>query len=168
MNSRSRTVWIIVAIVLAIVAIALIVYYAPINGSSKADEAAVRADVTTFGNYLKDVPLSATSTDALKQDITQAYTQFVTPELLTAWITAPKQAPGRQTSSPWPERIEITNVAHQGQSYIVSGNIILMTSTGEAGKTPVVMQLIKENDKWLIAVYQEQKQQTQTATSTKH
>jgi hypothetical protein len=168
MNSRSRTLWIVVVVVVVIAAIAYIAYYSPIGGTSKADENAVRTDVSTFGNYLKDVSLMSTSTVAVKQNITQGYSQFITPELLTAWLSNPGQAPGRLVSSPWPDRIEIANVSRQGAGYIVTGNIIMMTSAGEAGKIPVVLQLIKENGKWLIAVYQQQTTTTQIATSTKH
>ncbi len=119
-----------------------------INPSSSA-----RSAVEEFGTHLQNVSLlapDATSTMAT------TYGPFVTPELLQSWEANPQDAPGRLTSSPYPDRIEITRIDKQGSGYIVNGTVVYLTSTGEAGRAPVVIQIIPQDGKWLIAAYEEQ------------
>ena len=46
----------------------------------------------------------------VKKSMTDNYSEFVTPELLSKWESDPKNAPGRLVSSPWPDHIEILSV----------------------------------------------------------
>ncbi len=56
------------------------------------------------------------------------------------------------TSSPWPDRIEITAVRQFGAgAYDVSGEIIDMTSTGAAGARPLEIGVVDFNGRWLIS-----------------
>ena len=64
------------------------------------------------------------------------YGDYITPELLAKWQGDPQNAPGRMTSSPWPDRIEISNIERQPDgSYIANGKIIENNKwcTGERG-----------------------------------
>jgi hypothetical protein len=98
--------------------------------SAAADEAAVRDLVQAFGARLKLVSLLAPTA---AQDLQTQYAEFVSPELLAKWMSDVANAPGRLTSSPWPERIEITGLANPAPGrYTLSGNILEVTSV-EAG-----------------------------------
>jgi hypothetical protein len=121
--------------------------------------------VTSFGGYEKSISLQE-NTDLLKSDIQSNYGQFVTDALLQQWRADPANAPGRKTSSPWPDRIVIDSVSPQGAGYIVSGNIMMMTSTGVSAQVPVVLFVMRENDKWKIAAYQEAAEGAQVSSST--
>ncbi len=119
-----------------------------INPSSSA-----RSAVEEFGTKLQGVSLiapDATSTMA------SVYGAFVTPELLQTWQKDPEDAPGRLTSSPYPDRIDIESMTKQGSGYIVSGTVVYLTSEGEAGRAPVILQVIPQDGEWLIAAYEEQ------------
>ena len=155
---------------LVVVVAGLFLYLQLSGASAAANEAAVRSTATSFGLQLKGVSLL--SPDA-STTMARAYGPYVTSQLLEQWQKNPSKAPGHLTSSPWPDRVDIDNVAPQGNGYIVTGNIIMMTSKevtngGNAGTVPVVLQLVRENNTWLIAVYQEQsaQQPTQAATSS--
>lgn len=149
-----------VGIFIIFAVLAGIAYY---QGSGAADEAAVRGVVEDFGLQLKNVPLTAEE-DVVQESIGQYYAPYVTQDLLTAWITTTELAPGRLTSSPWPDRIVISDISEQGAGYVVSGDIVLMTSEevaseedDNAGTMPVILQLVPTEDGWRIAVYQEQR-----------
>jgi len=133
---------------LAVLAIIVsIIFIVPALG-----ERAARAHVEEFGTKLQNVSLldpNASSTMA------QAYGPYLTTELLAAWQADPESAAGRLTSSPWPARIEIDSVDPQGSGYTMSGRVIQATSEGDAGETPVVVLVVKDDGEWKIAVYQE-------------
>ena len=70
--------------------------------SNPAEEAAVRAVVEGLGSKLKLVALLSPTA---AQDIQTQYAPYVAPDLLNQWANDLTQAPGKLTSSPWPERI---------------------------------------------------------------
>src|SRR5438045_3275036 len=79
------------------------------QNQSSVDEAGVRQIVMAFGKKLQTVPLSG-SQDVVEKAMQENYDDFVAPELLGSWKLHPSQIPGRFTSSPWPDRVEIQNV----------------------------------------------------------
>ena len=88
----------------------------------------------------------------MRQDITEHYGDYVHSELLMEWVNDPQIAPGRLTSSPWPERIEILSLEKLSKNiYRVQGKIIEVTSASTDEK-PVTI-LVKKNaeGRWLIA-----------------
>lgn len=92
-----------------------------------ADEADIRALVQIFGSRLQNVALLAP--DAAQQ-IEDQYSEFVTPELLAGWIADPATAPGRVTSSPWPDRIEVDAIHFISPGlYHLTVRVIEITST---------------------------------------
>jgi hypothetical protein len=124
-------------------------------------KAAVQDAVIEFGNHLKNVPLTA-SPDMLFSIIRSEYGGYVTPELLNSWLADPTKAPGRLTSSPWPERIEVRSIEEHTDTYIVRGTVILMTSQevsggGNAGTEPITLTLSLSNGVWLISGYEKEK-----------
>ncbi len=122
---------------------------------SNADDAEVRRVVTEFGIKLQAVSLLA-STENRKAAMDAAYSQYVAPELLAKWYPAGADVFGRNTSSPWPERIEIVEVKPVAGNFLVEGNVIEVTSkeagTGKSAAAvyPVTLALEKREGNWTI------------------
>jgi hypothetical protein len=156
-------IWILMGIIVIIIALVLI-----FNREERSEDAIVssgqnvsneidtelRAMVSEFGLKMKNVSLLSPSVSYRSQIQTQ-YGEFLTPELLQAWQSYPKIALGRNVSSPWPERIEVVEVAKVGEQYIVSGNVIEITSADKpmepAGIYPVTFTIERIDDEWFIS-----------------
>lgn len=123
-------------------------------------EASVRGLVEEFGRRLQTVSLLAPP-DVVKQSMQEQYGELVAPDLLAKWQADPENAPGRLTSSPWPDRIEIERVAEAPDgSYQVEGYIIEVTSVekasgGAAAKHPAALTVAKAGDRWLITGFEQ-------------
>jgi hypothetical protein len=123
----------------------------------KAERPEVIALVENFGSKLKEVSLSSPEA-VVSQEIEKAYTPFVSPSLLLELTNDSTKAPGRDVSSPWPEKIEIVSMEMLDSHTVkVKGKIILMTSVemaqgGNAGETPIVLWVrnTNANGAWLI------------------
>lgn len=115
------------------------------------ETAEVNALVEGFGAKLKSVYLTSPP-EIVRQDITENYGDYVQNELLMEWVNDLQKAPGRLTSSPWPERIEILSLEKLSKNiYRVQGKIIEVTSATTDEK-PVTIQVKKtEEGRWLIA-----------------
>lgn len=169
MNNQLKTVVIPALVVLALIAGGIL--YFSWRGSSNSREVAatstgtpdpadaVKVRVAEFGKKLQNVSLSA-SADSIKQQIQENYSPFVSPELLAQWQQHPTEAPGRLTSSPWPDRIEITGLAKNADgSYGVEGVVVEITSKeltegGNAAVYPVTMQVSNQNGMWIITAFE--------------
>lgn len=118
-----------------------------------AEEIAVRARVIDFGRQLQKVPLTADKA-IVAQAMDQNYGSFVDAALLTQWKASPKNAPGRLTSSPWPDRIEITAAQKNTDgTYTVAGEVVEMSSTGEGDHHTIALTLQYMNGEWIIIRY---------------
>ena len=122
--------------------------------SSEAEEQAVRGLAEGFGGQLRNVSLLAPK-ETVAADMQKYYGDYVAPALLEKWKNDPSSAPGRLTSSPWPDRIEIRSVERlAGDSYEVSGEIVEVTSVeasgGAANTRPIVLSVRKIGGRWLI------------------
>lgn len=121
-----------------------------IDGSHEGD---VRITIAQFGNQLNSVSLQS---PMVAEEIRRSYSPYVAPELLLKWMQDPSTAPGRATSSPWPDHIKVdTVVKNDVGSYDVMGRIILKTSTGDAGIIPVSLTVANLNGSFLITHYEE-------------
>jgi hypothetical protein len=127
------------------------------NTLKKDEKAEVTALVENLGSKLKEVSLSDPE-EVVSQEIKNVYAPFVSSKLLLDLTSNPTKAPGREVSSPWPEKIEIVSMDKQDTHTIrVTGKIILMTSVemaqgGNAGETPIVLW-VRNTDAtgaWLI------------------
>jgi hypothetical protein len=134
MRGQSNTAVIVGIIVIIIVAIGAWWYFSQSSNATLPTETgsgeseAVQSAVTSFGQQMKNVPLMASSS-AVASAIEQYYGPYVAPELLAQWESSPTTSPGRLTSSPWPDRIEITSTSqNEDGSYSVVGNVIEVTS----------------------------------------
>lgn len=105
--------------------------------ATACDTSAVLQVVERFGQRLKDVSLLAPDS-IVSREMAEAYDAFVTDSLLQDWLSDPAKAPGRTTSSPWPDRIEVMSVRQSGADLCsADGEIVWMTSAGEESRTSV-------------------------------
>lgn len=115
----------------------------------------IKTLVESFGQNLKKVSLLAPREELIKS-IEDNYSQFISDELLQQWKNDPRSAPGRVSSSPWPERIEITDFEKiSDDEYNVIGRVVELTSQevahgGIAAVRPVKISVKKINEKWVI------------------
>lgn len=111
--------------------------------------------VKDFGSKLQNVSLMAPE-DVLSESMKENYGNYVSEELIEKWLSDPLNAPGRLTSSPWPDRIEITTVEKLSEDeYQVEGTIIEITSEnltddGITAKRPITLLVKQYDGKWLI------------------
>jgi hypothetical protein len=96
--------------------------------------------VKRFGAALRMVSVLAPR-DRLVGSIHDAYGPLVTPALLSRWSADPSTAPGRETSNPWPIRIDITSArAATDGAWTIDGDIAYVTtadSTSVVDRRPV-------------------------------
>lgn len=128
------------------------------NSTSTPEENAVSAVVTNFG--LAEQKVSLLAPDATTT-IAADYGPYVTPALLSQWEADPQSAPGRITSSPWPDHITVDSISETSQGYDVHGTLVLLASPnlangGNAGTDPVLIDLVKQNGTWLISSYKDE------------
>lgn len=150
---RRNQLYIIIAVIILLMA-AFIIYSIYNNNNSKDESKDVIILVEDFGSSLKNVSLLAPR-DLLIEAIKANYSPYVTDELMQSWLVHPRRAPGRTTSSPWPDRIEITEIERLSEDeFSIKGRIVELTSTeaedGGAVYRPVELIVRKTGNKWLI------------------
>ncbi|MGH7446056.1 MAG: hypothetical protein ACRELT_00755, partial [Longimicrobiales bacterium] len=86
-----------------------------------------------------------------------AYGALVTPALLEAWLADTGSAPGRQVSSPWPDRIDVRSVEDTGGGECrVEGDVVYITSadtSAAAGVREHVVLSVSGTNGWRISGY---------------
>ena len=122
------------------------------------DTPEVRALVEAFGERLRAVPLLAPDS-VVARTIREHYGPLVTPALLDAWTRAPSTAPGRDVSSPWPDRIEVLALTPAEGTCRVEGEVVYVTSAevaggGAAARVPVVLRVEGGPGAWRIGAYE--------------
>ena len=124
-----------------------------------ADSAAARDVVVRFGERLQRVSLLAPDSLA-RVSIRSEYGGFVSPALLETWLEHPSGAPGRVTSSPWPDRIEIVEAraTPNGAPHIAYvGSIVERASDTPPGEAvrriPVRITLVRGPEGWRIVQF---------------
>jgi len=108
-----------------------------------------------FGALLQEVALMVPK-EVAAENIREKYSNFVTPEMLKRWTDNPEVAPGRASSSPWPDRFEVSGLEKLSrEEVVVRGTIVWITSTeiasGEAAFTQfMVLNVYKRETGWQI------------------
>jgi hypothetical protein len=126
----------------------------------KTGEGEVKALVAEFGKRLREVSVAAPKEMAIAA-MDRAYSPYVAADLLAAWKNDPEKAPGKRTSSPSPERIDISTMKATGRdAFVVTGKVILLTAKerrdgGVFAANPVTMTIARRDGKWLITTYEE-------------
>lgn len=165
--NKNRPLSITIGVIALLLVLALAWFFSPSQKIARED-AGVRQLVLDFGSKLQQVSLAA-DRDRVRTAIEERYAPYVTPELLAAWMANPDRAPGRETSSPWPDRVNVATITQQGRSRIVNGEIIYMTSAEAAGESadtvPYVAQVTQIDGQWKIAAFDEQHIPTEEVTS---
>jgi hypothetical protein len=109
--------------------------------------------VLEFGASLDQVSLLAPSAE-YERSLDIAYAPFLTPELLAVWKSDSSRAIGRETSSPWPDRIEVGTVSKNfDDTYTALGSVVEIASDSSntpAAIYPVALTLIERDGEWLI------------------
>lgn len=125
------------------------------NNSNNNDKGEITTLVEAFGKKLQMVSLLADK-DIVSKSMEDNYGTYVSSTLLEKWKGAPEMAPGRMVSSPWPDRIEISNTEKLSDgTYKVTGSIIEVTSVeassgGVAAKRLITLVVQKSQEKWQI------------------
>lgn len=148
------------ALLLAFLIIILGVSFAFIDRKQTFEDGLRLVDPTTFveefGEQLRFVSLSGDAS-VTASAIRTYYRGYVSSELISRWEKDPLLAPGRLTSSPYPERIEVINIQEVvPQKYLVSGNVVEATF-GENGKQilrPFVLELTVSENGYLITDFE--------------
>jgi hypothetical protein len=132
---------------------------APPTTVSNTDEAEVRNLVESFGKKLQLISLLAPNAAG---ELQNQYVEFVSPALLETWMNDISKAPGREVSSPWPDRIEITTLESVSPDrYVIDGFVIEITSTEinsdeAANQIPVHIAVERKQGHWWITEYVEE------------
>ena len=113
--------------------------------------------VEGFGTRLAHVNLLVGDHAQLTNSIRDTYGPYITTLLLGGWISDPASAPGRETSSPYPGRIDVRDAVAVGNSaFDVTGDIVYVTSVDG---DPVLRQPIRArvvrgpDDVWRISEF---------------
>ncbi|WP_341878011.1 stalk domain-containing protein [Defluviitalea saccharophila] len=123
--------------------------------NDESDKKVVQDLVLEFGSKLQMVSLLAPE-DVVKKSMEENYKPFVSSSLLTKWQKDIESAPGRLTSSPYPDCIEILSVEKlSNDSYEVKGEILEVTSMdklsgGFTSKQPITLIVKNISNTWLI------------------
>ncbi|MDR1060933.1 MAG: DUF4825 domain-containing protein [Clostridiales bacterium] len=127
------------------------------NFAFENKEEAIREFVSAFCAQISMVQLVTSPEEAASQ-IHRHYADFLTPELLEIWAGSPDIALGKAGSSPWPDRIEVTELDKFGaNNWTVYGNIIWITSVeavngGAEAIQPVMLKLAAaDGNGWRIS-----------------
>lgn len=126
----------------------------PAGEASPAKPARTPAEVVTaFGERLKQVSVLAPP-DVAAASIREHYADLVAPALLTVWMGEPAKTPGRQVSSPYPDRIEIKAISEDANRAEVTGEVVEATNQDEVARATVRVELALESGAWRITAYE--------------
>lgn len=123
--------------------------------ATEADLQQVAARVEEFGKRLSFVSLAAEPAEILSA-LDEHYADLVSKDLLDAWKKDPSKAPGRFASSPWPDRIAVSEtIANEDGTITVHGSLIELTSDPESPpQAYVITALLKKYfGNWLITEF---------------
>jgi hypothetical protein len=105
------------------------------------------------------------------REIRQAYGPYVTSHLLAEWAANPSRAPGREVSSPWPERIEVRAVHAAGpETCRIEADVVYASSAPPTSDTvvlrrPVTLIVRKEEDGWRVSAFDAPPTQTDSTSA---
>lgn len=125
---NTKSTWLILLVVILVMAFLAYLLY-PSFQSDENNVSEVQTTVETFGRRLQNVPLMSEN-EILSESMQEQYGDLVVSQVvINNWLSDPSNAPGRLTSSPWPNHIEILNTEKlSDNTYEVKGNVIEITS----------------------------------------
>lgn len=90
-------------------------------------EPAARTVIERFGAAMKDMPV-LTPAPAVRAALPHVYGAVLAPALLQRWQAHPDEVIGREGSSPWPQKIELTRIACTASDCRAVGTVDYITS----------------------------------------
>jgi hypothetical protein len=123
--------------------------------SSASCGAEARRVVEELGRRERLVSLLAPDS-ILRRELTDAYRDLVTPSLLAAWQDRPRNAPGRETSNPWPARIDVASVQADSSGCRVEGDVVDVATSDTASpvdRRHVSVHLVNQGG-WRVSAYE--------------
>ena len=156
-QSKNKKFLLAIFAILLISGIICTVWLQSKNGMKERE--AIQNLVQNFGNRLQNIPLLAPQ-DVLRKSLEDNFGPLTFPSstIIAQWTSEalddPTKVPGRITSSPWPDRIEILNMKKLSKyAYEIDGEVIEVTSTGISAKRPITILVEKRRDqgnRWFI------------------
>jgi hypothetical protein len=124
---------------------------------SSCEDSRVRQVVEGLGENLKRVSRLAPDS-VVAREIRQAYAPYITADLLEKWTSDPKSAPGRDVSSPWPDRLEVRSVHAAGpETCHVEADVVYESSAtptqGTAPPRAPVTLVVRKDEDWRVSAY---------------
>jgi hypothetical protein len=121
------------------------------TGTAACDDATARRLAEDLGTRMKNVSLLAPPADVEKA-MREQYAGLVTEDLFDRWIATPATAPGREVSSPWPDRIAVDSVQADKECKVY-GTVVYRTSGGDTDtRVPVAITMTPGSDARIQAV----------------
>lgn len=103
-----------------------------------------------FGDQLKSAMLLVPE-EQLKEQIDQLYAPYVSNELIGKWKEQLELTPGRELSSPWPERLDVLSITKlNDETYKLHGQIVEVAGGEVVGTNDVNLLMKIETDQWKI------------------
>ena len=119
-----------------------------------ANQAAAIEVVQALGTRLAHVS-KLDPPDSVQSQIRDQYGPYVTTLLLGGWLTDPASAPGREASSPWPDRIEVREATPVGSNSVdVVADVVYVTQVGAEPllRQPVQIRVVRgQDDAWRVS-----------------
>lgn len=154
--TRTRIILASVGAVILVLLAVLAFGIAKTNGEARA-----RAVAAEFVAQMQHVSTTGEAAE-VQAAIDQYYAPYITPELLAEWSNDPTSAPGRATSSPWPDRLFIKSITEQGESFVINADVLYVTSKeaespedDAAGVMIVTILVVPTDDGYRIAAFEE-------------
>jgi hypothetical protein len=158
MSTSKRYALLVAIFLIASIAAGVFYYFYSQQRSAYLAHAEALSLVASFGDELRSVSLLAPPAE-LAKEMDQHYAIFVHPDLLAKWKADPSLAPGRRTSSPYPDRIDVLNATKNPDgTFTVNGNIIEVARGAEGPQlvsfTKARFTLTLGPDGWQITNYE--------------
>lgn len=111
-----------------------------------------RRVIEQLGSRMRRVSLLAPS-DVASRAIADAYSDLVTPALLAEWQKTPSKAPGRETSNPWPARVEVDSMSAKGGECHVDAHAVYVTTadTNTAVERRRITASLRDSSGWRVS-----------------
>ena len=109
--------------------------------------------VEALGSRLDMVSILAPP-EVVEETMRDSWGGLVDPPLLERWISAPADSPGRATSSPRPDRIEVEETTLLGEERAAVRGVLVESASGaDTARIPVRIELERRNGRWMITKF---------------
>ena len=117
-----------------------------------------REVVEELGRSMRKVQLLADAS-IRRKEMWAAYRPLATRGALADWVANPANAPGREVSSPSPDRIEITSTKMSAPGLCLFEGDVVYTASGGVDLRRNVTVYVEENNGWRVSRFVEARQE---------